>query len=155
MKLSLFFFILLAILGTSVKAKQVNPLLRNGGFEGGSPDGKGGGVPNWIPFELGYLPERQNIHNGEQAIRCDSARTGAVRGAYTTITLNQKMPVSVLISGWSKADTVSGRADSDYAVYADVTYTDGSQLWGQFAAFGTGTHDWERRRVPPRQYSVP
>jgi len=121
--------------------------MRNGGFEGGSPDGRGGGVPYWSPFESGYLWDRQTVHNGDQAIRCDSVREGAVRGAYTTIALNQKSPVSILITGWSKADSVSGRADSDYALYVDVTYTDGSQLYGQAAAFGTGTHDWQQRRV--------
>jgi hypothetical protein len=135
------------LLFSSSASAQGAPLFQNGGFEGGSADGRGAGVPGWTPYESGYLPDRLNFHNGEQAIRCDSANLNSKRGAMTTVTLNQKQATPVLVSGWSKADAVSGTANADYSIYVDVMYTDGSHLYGQSAAFGAGTHGWEKRRV--------
>ncbi len=49
--------------------------------------------------------------------------------------------------GWSKADGVSGTIDDRYALYLDLVYNDGTELWGQVAGFHTGTHDWQREEV--------
>ncbi len=123
-------------------------LLRNGGFEGGSgPDGKGGGVPRWDPVDAGYDLDRTYHHGGDQAIRCDSLHPNGRRGASCTVALNQTRPEPILVTAWSKADSVSGTPDSEYSVYVDLDYVDGSELWGQSSAFHTGTHEWERRRV--------
>ena len=61
--------------------------------------------------------------------------------------LNQKTPTPVMASAWSKAEKVGGRPDSDYSLYLDLLYMDGTPLWGQVAPFSVGTHDWERREV--------
>ena len=42
---------------------------------------------------------------------------------------------------------MSGGRDSDYSLYLDLQYADGTPLWGQTANFATGTHDFERREV--------
>jgi hypothetical protein len=48
------------------------------------------------------------------------------------------------LSGWSKAETDGGGADrADYSIYVDLEYTDGTSLFGQWAAFRPGPHDWE------------
>ena len=47
--------------------------------------------------------------------------------------------------GWSKAQNVSGGADSGYSLYVDLIYADGTPLWGQTGNFRCGTHDWEQR----------
>jgi hypothetical protein len=86
-------------------------------------------------------------HGGDQSIRCDNLRPTARRGASCLIELNQKQPAPVLVTGWSKADAVSGAPNPDYALYVDLVYTDGTTLWGQSSPFRVGTHDWERRRV--------
>ena len=39
------------------------------------------------------------------------------------------------------------RRDSDYSLYVDIVYADGTTLWGQTANFHTGTHDWEHARL--------
>ena len=44
----------------------------------------------------------------------------------------------------SKAEKVTGLAPNNYCVYLDLTYTDGTRLYGQLVAFKTGTHDWEK-----------
>ena len=104
-------------------------------------------IPDWQPFESGYDVDRQTKRSGEQSLRCDNANAATKRGAQATITLNQKTAAPVVITGWSRADAVSGIKNSDYALYADVTYVDGTPQWGYFTPFRTGTHDWEQRRL--------
>jgi len=123
-------------------------ILRNGTFEGGGgSDGKGGGVPRWEPIDAGYDIDRQTHHGGDQAIRCDNLRPTGRRGASCRVELNQTHPAPILVTGWSKADAVSGSPNPDYSVYVDLEYTDGTPLWGQSTPFRVGTHDWERKRV--------
>ncbi len=42
---------------------------------------------------------------------------------------------------------MTGTIDADYALYLDLVYNDGTELWGQVAGFRTGTHDWQREEV--------
>ncbi|MCS6776653.1 MAG: hypothetical protein RMJ43_07445 [Chloroherpetonaceae bacterium] len=132
---------------TLAGAGAQTPLLSNSGFEGGVSDGRGGGVPGWNAFGQGYTIDRNTFRNGEQSIRCDSVHEHGVRGAQAIVTLQQTHPTPVLVSGWSRADAVGGQRNSDYALYVDVRYVDGTHLWGQAASFRVGTHDWERRQV--------
>ena len=138
MRVFLLFFLLL-----SVSALGQSALLKNGGFEGGA----GVTIPDWHPFESGYDVDRQTKRSGEQSLRCDNANAVTKRGAQAVITLNQKVAAPVVITGWSRADAVSGIKNSDYSLYADVTYADGTPQWGYFTPFRTGTHDWEQRRL--------
>ena len=61
--------------------------------------------------------------------------------------LNQSTPKALKLSGWSKAQAVTGSTDSDYSVYLDILYTDGTPLWGQTVHFSIGTHDWEYKEA--------
>ena len=143
-----FFFLCGMLWFAPVRGFGQGAILRNGGFEGGAGgDGKGGGVPNWQPYASGYDVDRNTHRNGEQAIRCDSANTTTKRGAQTALTLNQTVPAPIIITGWSRADSVGGVRNGDYALYVDLEYTDGTTLWGLTAPFRTGTHDWERRQL--------
>ena len=64
-----------------------------------------------------------------------------------TVKLNQTRPEPIVAVCESKAEGVSGAADSDYSLYLDLVYADNTPLWGQVASFSTGTHDWQRRQV--------
>lgn len=142
--------ILLLLLCSCLSQAQNRPAerLRNPGFEGGGgSDGKGAGVPGWDAFELGYDVDRNTFRGGEQSIRCDSLRATILRGAQSKVVLSQKQSMPVEVTGWSKAEKVSGVRDSDYSLYVDITYTDGTTLWGSVEGFRTGTHDWERRHL--------
>jgi len=68
-------------------------------------------------------------------------------GRTQRVELNQKTPQPLIAVAWSKAENISGTRDSNYSLYLDLVYTDGTQLWGQSASFSTGTHDWERQEV--------
>ena len=95
----------------------------------------------WRPWQTGF--ERDG-----EAFICDNDSQGqAQRGASQTVVLNQTRPEPILAVAWSKAEAVTGTPDSDYALYLDLVYTDGTSLWGQTAPFATGTHDWQRRQV--------
>lgn len=93
------------------------------------------------PYEHGFA--RQDAifvcDNGDDA--------GTRRGLSQSLVLNQTRPEPIVASAWSKADYVGGSPNNDYAVYLDLTFEDGSQLWGQAAPFAVGTHDWQRRQV--------
>lgn len=68
-------------------------------------------------------------------------------GASQNVDLNQDKPQVLAIEGWSKAERVNGRKDSNYSLYVDLTYAGGGNMWGQVAMFDTGTHDWQFSRT--------
>ncbi len=99
------------------------------------------GGRGWAAYGKGF--ERQ-----ENSFVCDNgAQAKAQRGVTQTVTLDQTRPEPIVAVCESKARGVSGTADSDYSLYLDLIYADNTPLWGQTAAFSTGTHDWQRRRV--------
>ncbi|MEI6500726.1 MAG: hypothetical protein WCP21_06825 [Armatimonadota bacterium] len=67
-------------------------------------------------------------------------------GAAQYVEVNQQQPAPLAIEGFSKAEKVGGTRDGSYALYVDLTYQDGANLWGQVATFETGTHDWQPSR---------
>ena len=71
--------------------------------------------------------------------------TRRTHAAYQEVWLQQEKPEAVVISGWSKADKVSGVADGGYAVYVDIVFKDGSVKWGYNIPFDVGTHSWQFR----------
>jgi len=95
----------------------------------------------WRAWQLGF--ERDG-----QTFVCDNGSEQKVqRGASQTVVLNQTRPEPIVAVAWSKAEGVTGAPDSDYALYLDLVYADGTPLWGQTAPFAVGTHDWQRRQV--------
>ncbi len=130
------------------QGQPAGELIKNGGMEGGGgSDGAGGGIPRWNGWISGYEVDRSDFHTGEQSARCDALRADKERGISQEIILNQNHAAPILVSAWSKADHVSGVKDVDYSLYIDLEYMDGTPLFGQTAAFRTGTHAWERRQV--------
>ena len=95
----------------------------------------------WRPWQKGFTRE------GALFV-CDNGGEGSVqRGVSQTVVLNQAAPHPIVATCWSKAEGVGGSANSDYSLYLDLVYTDGTSLWGQVSPFKTGTHDWQRAQV--------
>ena len=108
----------------------------------------------WRGWSAGF--ERQ-----DDSFVCDNgADVRAQRGVSQTVVLNQQTAAPIVAVAWSRAEGVTGTANSDYSLYLDLLYDDGTPLWGQTAAFDVGTHDWQRRQVvilpekPVRQVTV-
>ncbi len=95
----------------------------------------------WGPWQKGF--ERE----GDVFVCDNGADARAQRGASQTVVLNQTRPEPIVAVVWSKAERVTGSPDSNYSLYLDLTFTDGTPLWGQTAPFAVGTHDWQRRQV--------
>lgn len=95
----------------------------------------------WTPWQAGF-------HREGNMLVCDNGGDPRVqRGASQTVVLNQTRPDPIVATAWSKAENVGGGPDSDYSLYLDLEYMDGTPLWGQTASFSVGTHDWQRREV--------
>jgi hypothetical protein len=79
---------------------------------------------------------------------CDNGRDAkAQRGLTQTVVLNQTKPEPIVAAAWSKTADVTGSPSSNYSLYLDLTFSDGTFAWGKIASFTTGTHDWQRREV--------
>jgi hypothetical protein len=96
---------------------------------------------------LGYEVDSQVARSGRHSARCDSGSEAEQHGIYLVVALNQKRPIPIRAECWSRARDVTGGADAGYSLYLDITYADGTPLWGQLRPFSTGTHGWERVAV--------
>ena len=95
----------------------------------------------WTPYGEGF-----EYH--ETGFVCNNgAEAKTRRGIAQTVELNQARPDPIVAVCESKAEAVTGAADSDYSLYLDLKYADNTPLWGQVASFSAGTHGWQRRQV--------
>ena len=97
----------------------------------------------WQPFQKAFPFKR----DGEAFVCDNGVNARALGGVNQTVVLNQTSPQPIIASAWSKADDVGGQRDSNYSLYLDLLYTDGTPLWGQVAPFKVGTHDWQKVEV--------
>lgn len=118
-------------------------LLRNGDFEQ-ARDAK---AVAWSASPQGYRLASGEGRGGSAAMVCENPSGTGWFGGAQTLTLNRTSAAPFVVRGWSKAENVSGGADSGYSLYVDLTYADGTPLWGQTANFRCGTHDWESRAI--------
>lgn len=99
-------------------------------------------------LEEHWRPHQQGFERRDGLFVCDNGTdASARRGASQSVVLNQTKPEPIAASLWSRATSVSGSSDNNYSLYLDITYVDGSSLWGQTGNFRTGTHDWQRATV--------
>ncbi|MHC4094615.1 MAG: hypothetical protein ACYSU3_01025 [Planctomycetota bacterium] len=95
----------------------------------------------WKPWQKGY--EQQG-----NVFYCNNGPDVQVqRGISQTIILNQTKPEPIVAVAWSKAEGVGGGRNSDYSLYLDLIYSDGTPLWGRTDQFNVGSHDWEKAQV--------
>lgn len=137
---------------TDVDITTETQLVLNPSFEEGEPGphedetGQVIRLEEWRFWQDGYVVEPGAGRNGSRAIRCTSEGPDQQYGAGQRIDLNQERPLPLIASAWSRAQDVSGSPNSDYSIYLDFIFQDGTTWWGQTANFSTGTHDWEERR---------
>ena len=107
-----------------------------------------GHVKAWSAYGQGYQIDTQVHHGGAQSLTLSElGRVGRHPGRSGSTRLISRRAIPILVTGWSKAQEIDGVADNDYAIYVDVTYTDGTSLWGQTAPFETGSHGWQHQQL--------
>ncbi len=95
----------------------------------------------WRPWGKGFVRQ-------DDTFVCDNeGDSQAQRGISQVVTLDQEKAEPIVAVAWSKAEGVGGSRDSDYSLYLDLTYQDGTPLWGQIDSFNVGSHDWEKAEV--------
>jgi hypothetical protein len=135
----------------TIHAATINKIGSSGSISDGTPikkvlagDNAGENLleaGNWRPWQKGF-----EVKDG--VFVCDNAfDTQVQRGVSQTVALNQTKPEPIVAVAWSKAEEVGGGRDSNYSIYLDLVYSDGSPLWGQVAPFNIGSHDWEKAKV--------
>ncbi len=130
-------------LGPTLDATQSqrNNLLSDGGFETlGDADSA------WEPWGPGFSIN-EDAHAGVKAALIEHPDAEGVGGVFEQVQLDQTRPQRLVITGWSRAEGVSDDPNSDYSLWADLQYIDGTFLYGQAAPFDTGSHDWQRREL--------
>lgn len=91
----------------------------------------------------------QVARTGNRSLRCTKDDPAAWVGASQDVMVNQRERGPVTISGWLRAEDVTGASDREISLYGDVLLQSGEWLFGQIAAFETGTHDWQ-----PASYTI-
>ncbi len=64
-------------------------------------------------------------------------------GMYVTIYFPKNTILPLKVSGWSKAENVSGVSDNNYSIYVDAYYSDGTPWYARTTRFSPLTHGWE------------
>ena len=80
---------------------------------------------------------------------CDNGDHAAQqRGVVWSVELNQSRAEPVVASAWARAERTEGSPNSDFSLYLDLVYADGTPLWGQSAPFEPDpAAGWQRREV--------
>ena len=104
-----------------------------------------GAMTGWWGWEKGFEPAPGEGRNGGNAVKCVQTVNMEQHGIAQTVVLQQPAPRPLIAGGWSRSEEVDGTPDGGYSLYLDLEYMDGEHLWAQYAAFSTGTHDWEYR----------
>lgn len=81
---------------------------------------------------------------GNRSLRCAKDDPAEWVGASQDVMVNQRERGPVTISGWLRAQDVTGERDREISLYGDVLLQSGEWLFGQIASFETGTHDWRQ-----------
>lgn len=131
-----------AFLRIAAPASSTN-LVRNADFE----TRQGTIFTAWSSAPNGYRVATGEGLGNTTALACEAFDTTGWRGASQSFTLNRTNTAPFRVRGWSRAENVSGNRDSDYSLYVDIIYTDGTPLWGSTATFNPGTHDWEEQQI--------
>jgi len=112
-----------------------------------APTSRGSRFQGAEGWELGYEVDSQVARSGRHSARCSSGSEAEQHGIFFVVALKQKRPIPIRAECWSKARDVTGSADAGYSLYLDITYADGTPLWGQVRPFFAGTHGWEKAAV--------
>ncbi|MGL4594480.1 MAG: hypothetical protein ACRCUY_07090 [Thermoguttaceae bacterium] len=96
------------------------------------------------PFGDGFTTVEED---GTTIYICDNGDSAGTRGVRQVFQLNQTAAIPIIVSGWSRAENVSGSPDTNYALYCDIAFNDDTFEWGRAIAFPVGTTNWNQREM--------
>lgn len=99
-------------------------------------------VAQWAP--RGGVADPEVAHTGSRSLRCEKDDPQAWVGASQDVPVKQEAPEAITVSGWLRAEDVTGQPDRELSLYADVQLQSGEWEFGEIATFETGTHDWQQ-----------
>ena len=93
-------------------------------------------------YGAGYVESSPGVY------RCETRELGEdAKGVRFYYELNQEVATPIVATCMSRGENVQGNVGSDYSLYLDIIYADGTPLWGQIAAFPVGDSEWSQGRV--------
>ncbi|OUS75525.1 hypothetical protein B1748_16825 [Paenibacillus sp. MY03] len=107
-----------------------------------------GAFTGWNSWLAGYsVANTEGLGGSRGAKIVRESGQAAENGIYQELMLNREEALPLLISGWSKALDVDGNISSDYSLYADIVYNDGTEGLGYHVQFDVGTHGWQYKTL--------
>lgn len=107
---------------------------------------------SWFPNE-NVLERFQPVLRGKMkpaadgdGWECEETAHDQMNGIVWSVNLEQKEPLPIYVSGESLAKDVSDGTPSDYSLYLDLTYADGTPQWGVQVPF-QATGQWETQKI--------
>ncbi|MGI6082947.1 MAG: hypothetical protein ACOYEP_08760 [Limnochordia bacterium] len=92
----------------------------------------------------GAAVDSEVSRTGQRSLKCTKTDPQEWVGASQDIMVHQQRPEPITISGWLKAEDVTGFRGRECSLYADVLLTNGSWAFGRIVDFSVGTHDWQK-----------
>lgn len=97
----------------------------------------------WQDFGDGFSLA-EGGRSSDYAIVCENATTEGISGATQSLNFEDDPPERLTLTGWSRAEDVSGSGDVHYSLWVDATCVDGTVYNGHNAPFEVGTHSWQQ-----------
>ncbi len=114
-------------------------LVSDGGFENGA-----GARGEWRGYGKGYENDRDVKHGVAASIRCRASDISTTLGAVQRVSLKQREARPVVVEFWTRCEGTEFPPSSEYSLYCDVTYADGTREFGVVAKCPTDARVWER-----------
>ncbi|XP_060585720.1 uncharacterized protein LOC132741543 [Ruditapes philippinarum] len=91
----------------------------------------------WVNYQDGFKRHQGHAQNGNYYITVTNG------GATQYIDFNSGSITRFTLSGYSRANSVSGISGSDYSIYCDLTHPNHDNTWGEHADFDPSQSSWQ------------
>ena len=82
-------------------------------------------------------------HSGKRCVHFERTDGKSMIAVHQDVRIDQETPKPIAIGGRCRAESVTGKRDNHFGLWADLFLADGTRQYGQCVSFNTGTHDWE------------
>jgi hypothetical protein len=106
---------------------------------------RGKTLAGWRDYEGGFASAPDAGRDGSGAIRVTAEEPGKF-GGRQHLTVAQEQARDLVVSGWARRETLDTPEDAQWWLYVDLSYADGTSLWGQTAVFDPTEDGWQQAR---------